>query len=318
MVPFLAVLIIVITNVDNNSYDIFNRDLEKKIIYLTKSVSDYTLVVAGDSRAEGQVVPAIIENRFNIKTINIATSSCDVVTMYNALRKYGLLEKPITIIVSASFFQVNDGAVDTGYISMAELVNMPVVVKLNLLKNNLTELRRMYIDAFMGNMSHKFKRIQGGLDKNDPRLNDLGFHPVSGSLKLPIEWKIDPETTTHNWYKNINIHGARWKVLQDTLKKMSESKCRFIVYQPPVSDSFKAHVKGSSIDTFEQEYSSMLKNESTKYNNLFFLDYYSTPPPLLTNDDYYDPQHLNRTGAEKFTAFMINDCIRKSLIIPNL
>lgn len=317
LLPVLAIFILIVSYVDNSSYDIYNDDLENKIIELTKLNSNFSLVLAGDSRAERQIMPAIIESRYNIKSINIATSSCDIVTMYNALKKYHLVDKSITVVVSAGFFQVNDGAIDTGYISMAQMINMPLKDKLRLFSNNLTGFYRKYSDALKVNITNQIKGIPGYLDKSDERLIHLGFKPIYGNLKLPVDLISNPKTTKHSWYKNINIHGTRWKVFQSTLKKMSESKCRFILYQAPVSDAFKDHVIGTSIDKYEQEFSSMLENESNKYSNISFIDYYSLPPKNLNNEDYYDPQHLNKNGAVKFTAFIIDDCINKSLLVTN-
>jgi hypothetical protein len=309
--PAIAVFVVSAIYIDSSPDDIYNDDLENKIVALTKSNPDFSLVVAGDSRAERQVMPTEIEKTYDIKTINIATSSCDVVTTYKALKKYKLLEKPLTIIVSSSFCQVNDGAIEPGYVSMGLLVNLSLIDKVVLFRSNINELRKMYFDVLRDRIVNHNKVKSIGLDKDDPRLKQLGFLPVDGSIKLPIDYSSDPETTKHHWYKNINIHGARWKALQNTLKAMSEANCRFVIYQPTVSDAFKEHVKDTPIDTYEEEYCAMLEQESKKYKNIYFLDYYSKSPKTLTNEDYYEPQHLNQGGAKKFTSNLMNDCIGK-------
>lgn len=313
LMPFLAVFIFIINYVDNCPYYIGNDELENKIIEFTKINPRFSLVVAGDSRAERQVIPSVIESRYSIKTINIATAGCDVVTMYNALNKHNLLGKPLTVIVSASFAQVNDGIVESGQISMPALINIPLIDKIILFNNNLSEIRKMYFKAIRKIMFNK----SNNSNKSDSWLRCLGFKPVYGELKLPIDYSNDPKTTKHRWYKNINIHGARWIVMQTVLEKMSKSKCKFIIYQPPVSDAFKEHVNGTMIDVYEREYSAMLKIESNKYENMHFIDFYTNPPKMLSNKDYYDPQHLNFAGAEKFTTYLIDVCIGKSLISSN-
>jgi hypothetical protein len=304
LVPvFLLALFIVI--VDMYSDHVFNPAIDNKIRILTKHVNP-DIIIAGDSRAERQVIPKLINSRFNMKSINIATSNGDITTTYYALKKHDLLDKPITVIISASFYQINDSAIDRGYISMAEVINMSVLDKYMIFKAHPSELYSLYASGFMSMLQKK--AINSLTEKS--LLNDLGFLAVTGNLKLPINYSVDPMTTSHAWYKNMSIRGVRWRIYRETLKMMGSSKCNFIIYQPPVSDAFRSKVRNSEIEKYEKEYSRMIIDEVGKYNNIKVLDYFSQNPPVLSNVDYYDPQHLNKTGAEKFTIYLMQDCIK--------
>ncbi len=301
-VLLLAVLIYI---VDNYSDHVFNGGMENKIRVLTKDFSP-EIIIAGDSRAERQVIPEIINSRFNRKAINIATSSGDITTTYYALEKYNLLDKPITIIISASIFQINDNALDNGYISKAEVTSMSVFEKYKLYKNNPSEVYSIYITCIKSMIREYTSK---SLHKNSP-VKDLGYFPVVGNLELPIKYSIEPMTTTHPWYKKIFIHGVRWRIYRETFKMMGASKCNIIIYQPPISDAFRSRVINSEIERNEKEYSRMMIAEAGKYNNIKVIDYFSNNPPVLSNVDYCDPQHLNKTGAEKFTIYLMQDCLK--------
>src|SRR5947208_777529 len=87
---------------------VFDPQLDGKWQFL---VTDETeVIVGGDSRAERQVVPAVIEARTGWRTANVATTADDLVTFSNALKRHGIPAAGRMLIVSASSFQVNDGA----------------------------------------------------------------------------------------------------------------------------------------------------------------------------------------------------------------
>jgi len=188
MVSGLAFITRIIVT-DNDNYKIYNDTLEYKIKSLINN-NDCSVVIAGDSRAERQLIPAVIINNYNIKAVNIATSSCDITTLYNALKKYNLLEKPVTFIISASFFQINDGAIDYGHISMAQIASMSISDKFKVFGIGNSNLYKNYISLAVP-------------EKNS--LDNLGYHAVKGNLERPPRFGTDPKLTTHPWYKNINM-----------------------------------------------------------------------------------------------------------------
>jgi len=298
---FLLVVLSVTSNSEKWKEGVYDRELEAKIEAL---ISDETeVIVAGDSRAERQLIPAIIERRTGRNAVNIATPACDLITLYNALKKHDLLKKRYVLIVSTSFFQANDGAVDPGYISPACMMNMTMREKISV----FLHARRL----FLANLIDMRKALLGGdpMDKGsvtDVRRETLGFVGFEGTVKRPSAILLNPRTTNHPWYKNVSLHGAKWRILRETMAKFAETGDRVYIYQPPVSPAWYRYTKESFIHDREREYSEMLRAESSKYPNIFFLDYYGEPGDALGDDLYYDIQHLNVAGAEAFTSRMMD------------
>ena len=277
--------------------DVFNNVLEGKIQAFIKANTD--IIIGGDSRAERQVVPAIVLSHTGRNAVNIATTSCDLVTLYNALKKHDICSKSCTLIISTSIFQVNDGAIDPGYLSEASLLNMSlhekIVVHRSTLDRLLVDLVKITI---LGMVSHPEPVSEALIREN-------GFHGIQENLKLPVNVLMDPKKTNHPWYRNLHLRGARWRIFQETLNKLAASHMRIYIYQPPVSPAWRTYTVGSFIDQSEREFGSMLRAATQKYSNVQFLDFYSNPDARLGNSMYYDIQHLNRAGAEIFTEILM-------------
>jgi hypothetical protein len=281
---------------------IFNDELERKISVLIKNKDEVNIIIAGDSRAERQVIPNIIEHETGLKTVNIATTACDLITLYKAFKKYEFLNNDkITLIVSTSIFQVNDGAIDTGYISYACIAEMSIIEKLIMFNLKLKELLLVYKNMISQAIATKKENFS--LYDND-KINK-GFSPFGGNIKLPINIKLDTVRTQHEWYKNLNIAGTRWKIFKKALYGLSKKKCNIIIYQPPVSPVWKNYTRNSFIDKAEQNYSKNLSNEIANYKNIKFIDYYNNVNTELIDDMYYDIQHLNDRGAGIFTKILL-------------
>ncbi len=301
LTPILSLFLGVLSATGNSEKlraGVFDKYLEAKMHALIKD--DTRIVIAGDSRAERQLVPAIIEERTGLKTANVARASCDLITLYNALKSHDLLGKKYVLIVSASFFQVNDGAIDRGYVSTACTVNMTLKEKLFVYRNSLRSLWLDMVEVAFGKKSGD----AGGID--DSRLRNQGFLGVEGAIKQPLTVVLDPERTDHPWYKNISIRGARWRIFRETLAKLERTGYRIYIYQSPVSPVWYRYTKGTFIDRSETAYSEMLRSLLAGHRDAGFLDYYGEPAPGLGDDMYYDIQHLNRTGATAFTNRMMD------------
>lgn len=114
---------------------------------------------------------------------------------------------------------------------------------------------------------------------------------------------------SHPWYKNISINGARWRVFRDALNEINQDNSSFIIYQPPVSKSWKKITKNTFIHDSEMEYSNKLEELTNKYSNIEFYDYYTNDINELSNKMYYDYQHLNQMGAKIFSENISNKII---------
>lgn len=287
--------------------EVLNDTLESKITELKIDTTKITIVIAGDSRAERQLVPKTIMANTGINTINIATTSCDLVTFVSAIKKKYASASNIIFIISASSWQINDGATDLGYLSMKAFQQLSLLQKFMIYKNNLSEMIRMYKSLILSGIKYCFYRLlhkKNGINfsKDDNIIKNLGFYEIKGSLNSQSDSiNLMNKIMHHPWYKNINNNGVRWLIFQKALFEIGNMKSLFIIYQPPISDYWRVNTENSFIDRAEIEYSKKLSAEIKKYRNVIFFDFYNNGISALNDNMYYDPQHLNGQGAEEFS-----------------
>ena len=269
---------------------VFNDVFEGK--YLAFVREDVNAIVAGDSRAERQVAPAVVEACAGWKTVNIGTNGGDLVTLHNAVRRHGLPPAVRVLLISTSVFQVNDGAIDPGYVSTACFLNM-------------TGWERLAVYA--DRLGSPWAPLEFTLTERPPvpptgpRFRELGFLGVQGRLSLPLPKML---LENHPWYRKLSLRGARWRIFRETLERLAQSDRQIYLFQPPISPAWRAYTEGTFVDKGEREYIAMLTGAAAAHRNVRFLDFYSEADPRLGNDQYYDIQHLNRHGAEVFTRIL--------------
>jgi hypothetical protein len=300
--PFAIVGVLAIIRAEHSTRlrdAIFNAELEGKI--QTLLTADTEVIVGGDSRAERQVVPAVIESRTGRSAVNIGVNAGDLITLHNALKRYGVLGTDRALVASVSIFQVNDGSVTE--LSRAVVLNMT--------------FREQVVFHWRGLPSLLYNLVAWsfpGWGREDPPAavtaprSDGGFTGQNGTLQpqAPINVRLDPARTNHPWYRNLSLHGARWRVFREALDRLDASQLRTYVYLPPVSPVWRAYTAGTFIDAGEREFAGMLREATRERRNIRFLDFYSTPDPRLGNDKYYDIQHLNQAGAGEFTGILMD------------
>lgn len=272
---------------------VFDSRLEGKWRALVSG--ETTVIVAGDSRAERQIIPAVIEASTGWRTANVATSAQDLVTLSNALARHGTPVSAQVLVISASVFQVNDGAIDEGYISAPCLLSMTT-----------WERAGIYADRLGSPWSPLAFRFVEDAPAVIPQahLDEQGFVGSDRQLSLPLPKVL---LNLHPWYRNLELHGARWRIFQEALGRLAASGLRIFVVQPPISPAWRTYTSGTFVDGAEREYARMLRTAVPPYPNVRFLDYYSESDPRLDDTKFYDVQHLNRTGARLFTEMLVRD-----------
>jgi hypothetical protein len=252
------------------------------------------VIVGGDSRAEAQIVPEVIEARTGSRAANVATVAQDLVTLSNGLARHGVPPASRLLIVSTSLFQVNDGAIDAGFMSTACLLNM-----------TSRERAKIYLDRLgspWSPLAFKFTEDPPAAITSE-RLREKGFVGIDKRLSLPLPKVL---LTAHPWYRKVSLHGARWRIYQDALGRLAATGLRIYILQPPVSPAWRAYTTGTFVDAAEREFATMLAAATRKYGNVSFLDFYSAPDPRLGDDKFADIQHLNRGGADVFTGILMD------------
>jgi hypothetical protein len=296
LAPFIVAALIAVSHAGTLREGVFDGNMQAK--FLTFLAPDTEVVIAGDSRAECQIVPSIVESRTGLKTCNVASGAGDLITLYNALKRNSALRTDRALIVSTSIFQVNDGAIQPGYISTACILNMTWPERIEVYRLAFPSLLRFLVKT-------------GWEGEGRPGLISVGVRQANGfvghegRLLLPVNVLLDPENTNHFWYRNPSLHGARWRIFREALGELAKSKLRIYIYLPPVSPAWRDYTAGTFIDSAEREFGEMLRAETLAHSNIRLLDYYSEPDRRLGNDMYFDIQHLNSAGAAQFTEILM-------------
>ena len=284
----------------NFKNDISDDAFEAKLKFLTEAYPCAKIIISGDSRADRQIIPDLIKDSLKSEVINVSNGGLDLITIYNGLIRYKLLDSLHTIIITLSSVQINDGIGESNnvYISKASLNNTDILDKLKIMKlNYFYNLQRIFKNIFLK------KIIANKLDINDALVNTRGFISVNTILDTNNNFELK----NHSWYENLSYNGVRREQFIKTLNKFGENHYNIVFIQPPVAPLWCKIVKQyPDIDLFEKEFCTLIKNECSKYDKLIFLDYYNNPIPELTNDKFFNLQHLNYNGAVIFTNKIIN------------
>ena len=106
-------------------------------------------------------------------------------------------------------------------------------------------------------------------------------------------------------------------ILVEAIDRLARSGCPIVLFVPPVSPMFRDYMKDTWIDRYELEYSAFLKRTAERYPNIHFVDFYQNWIDEFPNEDFYDIQHLNRTGARKLTAILSDRIAEWGLLKSN-
>lgn len=272
---------------------VFDSRLEGKWRALV--TPETAVLVAGDSRAERQIIPVVIEAGTGWRAANVATSAQDIVTLSNAIARHGTPAAARVLIISASVFQINDGAIDEGYISAPCLLSMTTWERAGIYADRLGSPLSPLAFAFIEEAPAVIPQAH---------LDEQGFVGSDRQLSLPLPKVL---LNLHPWYRNRDLHGARWRIFQEALARLAATGLQIYLVQPPVSPAWRAYTSGTFVDDAEREYAGMLQLAVASYPNVRVLDYYSSPAPALDDTKFYDVQHLNRTGARLFTEMLVRD-----------
>ena len=274
---------------------VYEPRLERKICTLiTHAESKPELIVAGDSRAERQVIPAQLGEALGVKAVNIAFTASDLPLTFSALVRHAVLENQPTLVISTTFFQVNDGALDNDSISAPMMFRIDWIDQFKLFRSSLPELvyRKwgIYVAWLKGNEPCKSKVVPEG-----------GFYGVQGQLGAIAEVDLNRYELAHPWYRDLSFPGIKWKAFCSALSDLASTGATVVLYNPPAAPLWPRHTQGGTIDRAERAFTHGLQQEATRYPNVHVIDFYGDPPALLTDEHYYDIQHVNRQGAAIFT-----------------
>lgn len=293
----------------------FYNELEEKLSSLAGTNGTPSLIVAGDSRAETQVDPELMDSLIGLKTINVGTASCDLITLAKALGKRGMLDEDRVFAISVSSFQINDGALDPGYLSTASLMEMALPDAIRVFRKDPDKA----LPAYQGVIRRVFQRLleNEGFDVRRRSMavayTRSGFRPLVGKTDNRFSLILDPDHIKHTWYKHLADDGVRLRIFRDAIGMLGKSKGRFLIYHAGMSPAWRAYTRGTFVARAESRFSDIVRAEVAKYPNMVFIDFYNGYADRFPEDEYFDTGHLNVHGAELFTRALVSELERSPI-----
>lgn len=299
------------------NFEVMNNALEGKICELDSVYGSAGIVIAGDSRAQYHLVPEIFEKSLGRETVNIGAIPGDLITLYNAIRKYPrLLSKANLLIISIGIYQINDGGLDYYCFSTAAFANFGILEQWGLYGMRLNELQEKYREVFRVYRMQEWERQR--FCCGDYWSSEYFAVAQKGFVGIPGVWdrNLDGKLNTNPWYFGLDIHGYRWKQFRETLRKFNDLRIPIVLYQSPYSPTWLGSPLSADNVAAEREFGKMMMAETAGMGNIHFLDFFTSRNDSLSDSLFFDSAHLNTRGAEIFSRMFIARLESENLSFP--
>ena len=303
----LILPLILILSIEFQFKEIDISNIYGKYLKLTKdkNIIPLDILVAGDSRAERQIIPEILKTKSKTNILNLAISSGDIVRLKdfftNRPEAKSLYNYNTTLLISASPKWINDNLQKWGYLSYSTFKYLNFFEKIDILKD-----KKDYFKYVLSIHKHNFRNILNFYE-NKSLIDDLGYVSISGDLTSIKKNNLKSMILSQkNEFLDIESNGYRWREFKNSLEFLSTEFGRVIIIIPPVSGIWMNSIKNTPIEVFNKNYVNKLKSltEDNKMPNTFIWNFYNDENIKLNDNDFYDTHHLNKFGAEKFSRIL--------------
>jgi hypothetical protein len=273
------------------------------------------VIVAGDSRAKSQVVPAILADSTGLRCVNVAEDldfGGDLTTLVNALRKNPrALDSHPLLLISVSLDGINDYSFE--YTPMAALANYTPSEHLRLALRKPLGYPRFFATAFLPFLRREaghMKRGDGFACDEDTRLPEpvaaaLGYRPIGGPRPAKAE---NRKGRNHGFL----LDGARWRLFQASLEWLADSPAEAVVlYNAPIDHAWLERASGPEAVAAEKEFSALVAAEARRHAKTVFWDFNVAPEADVPPGLFHDPDHLIPEGARIFSAMLARRLTRE-------
>jgi len=293
---------------------IMDIDLEAKINTFLPEANNVDIVVAGDSRAERQLIPALFKSELNLETVSIAKDVGDVMSLVYANKKYEIADSNKVFVMCLSSLLTNDGAYKNWFMSQASMTEIGLIKRILLFKNDYIENWYHRMGLIWDDLINDKRGI--GLAQEDVRVKDGGYISVNEQLDINNFSKNDlnPQTTKHLWYRKPNNKGIRKTVFENSIEQFAETGAKIILIQSPMAPAWRSYVDENYMHQLELDHSKLLIELASQYKNVWAIDFYTKQPSIFTDKLFYNATHLNNLGAVIFTTAVIDSLRSKNII----
>jgi hypothetical protein len=300
LLTFFSILIIFITfYAFHNKYH--NNSLISKE-YLIKFLEP-TLIFAGDSRAERQLNPEIAANLLNIeinKVVNIAVSSGDSLMIEDLINKYPQKFKNAILIISISQNQLNDNAKREGYFSNDMISKLPFWDQIRIFSTSNQDTLLKY---YKNNIEYYLKQLFNiKLVYYNAFENTNGFYGINKNFDYNSYSNVNYNDIP--WYENYNNELIKINLLKKNLINIKNSVRDLYIYTGPILPKHLDNIRDTNDFNIEMKTQDSLK-DLCKELNIKYKSY--AFDNRFVNENFYDPFHLNKIGANIFTEILLKD-----------
>ena len=256
-----------------------------------QKMKEADVLVCGDSRANRQIDPAILSKKSHLKVLNFSKDAWNLYAVSKVLKAIHCENKVIVLSVSA--YQINDGALDDGYLGLDCYRDLTFSEKFQLYKFRwfnwiLIQDRLFKRSVFENNFVSTFGNYKREINKE--------YLPqVCKKFRADLQIAFN-----HPWYENHYNQGIKANLLSVGLANLASLKnCKIMVFNGPVSKDFEGLSSHFHIAETEHEMDTFLASECAK-NKIDYISYFNDES--MKNNAYYnDIQHLCGAGAEIFS-----------------
>lgn len=256
------------------------------------------IIIAGDSRANRQIDPGLLHQYTAMNAINISQSVHDLYAVSKILKALNIRNK--TLVLSASSWQLNDGAITEEYFRVESFGDLSCIDKFILYRKNIVTLYKRQLLRFTDCMLYKTS-IRNFYDHR--RKINTGYEGVSCDNK---EVSAKFALKDHPFYFDPNLQGIKRKLMIKALQNLKELKgCRILIFNGPVTTAFRNEAKKMAIYKMETSYDAMMKSLTRSCKNIRYVSYLNDT--TIPDSEFNDIQHICESAVPIFTKMITKE-----------
>lgn len=167
----------------------------------------------------------------------------------------------------------------------------------------LNDLHNFHLPAEKCRKLFRESFLAAELDIEKLNLNNVNLDKVE-MANLDFKDRLTTRDRAEVWSKEsrtfLETRDENIKILNDYLTLCEKNNIRPIIFLPPMCEGYKKYFSKEKLDEFYQ----ILEDAMKKFPDAIFVDGWKISQ--FTDEDFFDPDHLNLAGAEKFSEILNN------------